>query len=192
MTFFLTRTLTNSFSFIFQRDFFLNFNSFFNLANQMTFFLTDKFLVIECVILFSFTHTVHHSKPPSIQVSERITKCNANSAAVFPPTYELQLSFPEYKLIPAFPLSLFFLTILKLQECLLRQKNGYKTTHTHTHTSGLKKHSSLCTFCATLLLDCGYLFQLLLLPPANTIPTVAEMLLLSSLLMQHRFLAPME
>ena len=49
---------------------------------------------------------------------------------------------------------------------------------------------SLCTFCSTLLLDCGYLFQLLL--PANTIPTVAEILLLSSLLMQHRFVAPME
>jgi hypothetical protein len=57
-----------------------------------------------------------------------------------------------------------------------------------THTSGLK-NSFLCTFCSTLLLDCGYMFQLL---PANTIPTVAGILLLTSLLMQHRFLAPME
>ena len=51
----------------------------------------------------------------------------------FPPTYELLLSFPEYKLIPVFPLSLSFLIIVKLQECLLRQKNGYKTRYTHTH-----------------------------------------------------------
>lgn len=129
---------------------------------------------------------IHYLKK-SIQVSEWITNA-LPTLLKSSPTYELQLCFPEYKLIPAFPLSLYFLLIiLELQECLLRQEKCYKIRYTQIRTEGALLSR---TFCSTLLLDCGYLFQLLL--PANSIPTVAEILLLSGLLMQHRFLAPME
>jgi hypothetical protein len=93
--------------------------------------LQDKFLVIECVINLFVSLTVHHSKPPSIQVSERTTNALSTLLQFLTCSVFLNINlFPLFSHCPS-------------QECLHRQENGYKTryTHTHTHTSGLKNSS---------------------------------------------------